>query len=104
MNKYIIRTYTNWLGMDLEYGAYAEFESDLEGLAEELAYENFESYDCVSYILDELYPGEESFEDYMYDEAYAAAGEYLGYSIELAEEDDLEYFDSLELVYDGRIS
>lgn len=104
MNKYIIKTDAEWTGMSLEYAAYADYDDDLYQLAEELAYTNFLSFGGIEYILEDLYPDTEVYEEDMYDNAYSVSGDYYWYTIKLAENEDLGHFDSLELVYDGRTS
>lgn len=44
MKRFIINVITNWCGMNQDYAAYAEKESDLREIAQELAENNYESY------------------------------------------------------------
>ena len=44
MNRYLIHVSTNWCGMDDVFRAIAESKDDLHDIAQELAYDNFESY------------------------------------------------------------
>lgn len=44
MRRFIINVTTHWCGMNQDYAAYAEKESDLWELAAELAEDNYESY------------------------------------------------------------
>ena len=44
MKRYVIHCKTSWCGMDQDYGAEAESELDLDDTAEELSYDNWESY------------------------------------------------------------
>lgn len=54
MKKFLIHVHTNWCGMDDTFRAMAESELDLLDIAEDLAYENFESYGCSNIIAEEL--------------------------------------------------
>lgn len=42
--RFLIHVSTNWCGMDQEYSAIAESEFELDDIAEQLAYDNFLSY------------------------------------------------------------
>lgn len=46
MKRYIIHCSTDWCGMEHDYRAEAESELELEDMAEQLAYDNWESYGC----------------------------------------------------------
>ena len=105
MNKYLIYCYTNWCKEEY-YSAIANNELELEDIAEELAYELFESYDGISKILDELGYSEDELDDEELDKILMSIdeSEYYGYNIELVNESDseqLEMWKSCELVYDG---
>lgn len=54
MKKFLIHVSTNWVGMDEVFRAEANSELELEDLAAELAYDNFESYGCERYVAEEL--------------------------------------------------
>lgn len=99
--KFLIQVTTNWYGMDQTYAAIAEDESDLEKLAEELAFNNFSDFDCMSDILEELFPNVEygEYSDDQRDEAAGIEGEYYGYTIE-EYEDPEEEWEWYEIVYD----
>ena len=106
MNKYLIYCYTNWCREEEYYSAIANNELELEDIAEELAYELFESYDGISKILDELGYSEDELDDEELDKILMSIdeSEYYGYNIELVNESDseqLEMWKSCELVYDG---
>lgn len=45
MKRFLIHVSTYWCGMDDTFRAVAESEMDLWDLAEQLAYDNFQSYD-----------------------------------------------------------
>lgn len=48
--RFIITVTTNWRGMDQEYAAVAKDASDLDDIAEELAYDNFSKFDLWNQI------------------------------------------------------
>jgi len=79
--KFLIHLETNWCGEWQDYVAIAESETELEGLAGRLAYENFESFDGFNAILGELFGGPD--ED---------TGEYTDEQIEEAEADEESYY------------
>ncbi len=94
-NKYLIHVSTNWCGMEKTYRAIADNEEELWDLAEQLAYDNFDSY---SYKLwpeiarEEGYePDEMSEEDW--DNLYETVDEtnYYGFIIEKFTGDDKEW-------------
>lgn len=100
MKKYIIRVYTNWCGMDQEYAAIAEDKGKLENKAEELAYDNFSSFDCIYDVADELFPNEEEFSEDQLEAAEAISGEYYGYAIDEFDEDSDGPWELYELIYE----
>lgn len=53
LKRFLITATTNWCGMDQEYAALAEHESDLYDIAEQLAYDNFLSYGLWEDIAEE---------------------------------------------------
>lgn len=53
MKRFLIHVSTYWCGMDATFRAVAESEMDLWDLAEQLAYDNFQSYGCESDIAEE---------------------------------------------------
>lgn len=105
MKRFLISVYTSWCGMEQEYAAYANDESELIDVAAELAYENFNSFNCIDSIVEELYPEveQEGYTEEMYEHAYEVKGEYYDWFIdEWGEEIDEEEWSWYELVYDGR--
>lgn len=54
MKKFLITVSTDWCGMDNTYRAEAESDLDLSDIANSLAYDNWESYNCIEYIAEEL--------------------------------------------------
>lgn len=53
MKRFLIHVSTYWCGMDNTFRAVAESEMDLWDLAEQLAYDNFQSYSCENDIAEE---------------------------------------------------
>ncbi len=49
MKKFIINVDTYWCGTDWYYSAEAESKEDLEEAAQQLAYENLQSFDLKSF-------------------------------------------------------
>lgn len=66
MKRFLIHVSTNWCGMDDTYRAEAESEMELWDVAEQLAYNNFQSYDCDLYVAEDngYDPDEMSDEDW----------------------------------------
>lgn len=93
MNRYLIHVSTNWCGMDNVFRAIAESEDDLHDIAQELAYDNFESYNLweeiareEGYDLDEM---TEADWDRLYEEIDDS--NYYDYKIEEFNGDDEEW-------------
>jgi hypothetical protein len=99
-SRFLIHVTTNWCGMDQEYAAIAEQESDLWDLAGQLAYDNFSEFNCLEEVLSELFPEveDEEYSDEQRDEAAEVEGDYYGWIIEEFERPD-EEFEWYELVY-----
>ena len=93
MKKFLIHVSTYWCGMDDTFRAIAEYETQLWDLAEELAYQNSQSYGLDEEIAeDQGYdPSEMSEEDWdkMWDEVDEST--YYSYDIEEFEGDDKEW-------------
>ena len=105
MKRWLINVETNWCGMDNTYSAYAEFEENLYEIAQQLAYENFESFGGFDLILEELFPEVEDGEytEEMQEAAGEIEGDYYGYYIQSWDESrPEEEWDWYECVYDGR--
>lgn len=62
LKRFLIHCSTAWCGMDDTYRAVAEKEEDLWEIADQLAYENFESYGGTDLILED-YDTEDMTED-----------------------------------------
>ena len=101
MKRFLIEVYTNWCGMDETFRAMAEKESDLDDLASDLAYDNFTSYDCQSYIAEEYGYDPEEMEDSDWDRLWEMADEaqYYGFTIEEFEGTDEEWEEYGGVVY-----
>lgn len=50
MERFFIHVSTSWCRMDNTFHAIVESECDLYDIAQDLAYENFQSYECKYYI------------------------------------------------------
>lgn len=53
MKRFLIHVSTYWCGIDDTFRAVAESEMELWDLAEQLAYDNFQSYSCENDIAEE---------------------------------------------------
>lgn len=102
MNRYLIHVSTNWCRMDDTFRAIADNEESLYDLAEQLAYDNFESYNLWEEIAREegYEPEEMSEEDW--DRLYEEIDEsnYYGYSIEEFNGDDEEWDGYTGMIYE----
>lgn len=102
--KVIIEVSTNWCGEDNNFSAIVneDYENDevFMGICEELAFENFNDFDGLYAIVEELYPDfEGEYTEEMIQEAANVEEEYYTYKI-LEDEDYIEYWDDYPLVYD----
>ena len=85
MNRYLIHVSTNWCGMDDTFRATANSEEELWDIAEELAYDNFESYDLWEEVAkEEGYEPDEMSED-DWDNLYNTVDETNYYSFLIEE-------------------
>lgn len=50
MKRFLIHVSTSWCGMDDTFRAMAENDYELDEIANQLAYENFQFYDCENDI------------------------------------------------------
>ena len=81
LKRFLIHCSTKWCGMDDVFRAVAEKEEDLLELADQLAYENFQSYGGIDLILED-YDLDNLSEEEIDESAYYYA------SIEECEDDD----------------
>lgn len=93
MKKFLIHVSTSWCGMDDTFRAIAKSEDDLYEIAEQLAYENFQSYGCEDNIAEEEGYDLDEMEDSDWDELWETVDEsqYYGFNIEEFEGDDKEW-------------
>ena len=94
MKRYLIHVYTNWCGMDNFYSL--ETDSEIHELHDDvqlIAYENFQSFGCDEYVMEELFPGvsSEDYTDEMWDIYNDSESEYYSYDIEEFEGSDEEF-------------
>lgn len=54
MKRFLIHVSTYWCGMDNTFRAEAESELELDEIADQLAYDNFQSYGCEADIAEEV--------------------------------------------------
>lgn len=93
MNRYLINVSTNWCGMDYTYPAVANNEEELWDIAQQLAYDNFESYNLWEEIAKEEGYEPEEMSEAEWDNLYETVDEtnYYGFSIEEFDGDDEEW-------------
>lgn len=93
MKRFLINVGTVWSGMDNTFRAIAKSEDDLYEIAEQLAYENFQSYGCEDYIAEEEGYDPEEMTNEDWDELWETVdeSEYYNFSIEEFEGDDEEW-------------
>lgn len=102
MNRYLIHVSTNWCGMDDTFRAIANNEEELYNLAEELAYDNFESYDLWEEIAKEEGYDPDEMSEADWDMLYQKTDEsnYYSYDIEEFSGDDKEWEEYGGLIYE----
>lgn len=89
MKRFLIHVSTYWCGMDDTFRAVAESEMELWDLAEQLAYDNFQSYSCENDIAEEEgYDPDEMEES---DWETVDESQYYNFTIEEFEGDDEEW-------------
>lgn len=90
MKRFLIHVSTYWCGMDDTFRAVAESEMELWDLAEQLAYDNFQSYSCENYIAEEEGYDPDEMEESDWDELWSRVDEstYYSFSIEECEDDE----------------
>lgn len=93
MERFLIHVSTNWCGMDNTFRAIAENECDLYDIAQDLAYENFQSYECDDYIAEEEGYNLDEMEDSDWDKLWETVDEsqYYNFDIEKFEGNDNEW-------------
>lgn len=106
MNKYIIHCITAWCGVYEDYAALAKCESDLDDIAQNLAYNLFLEADGWETVAEEHDYDPESMTEEDWYKLYEIIDEamYYRYETELVDEDDkeaLKFWEECDLVYDG---
>ena len=93
MKRFLIHVSTNWCGMDNTFRAMAESEYDLYDVAQDLAYDNFQSYGLEDDIAEEEGYDPDEMEDSDWDELWETVDEsqYYGFNIEEFEGGDKEW-------------
>ena len=104
MKKFLIKCDTNWCGEDVTYRAEANSEEELYDIAEQLAYENFESYDRWYDIAQDQEYDPDEMTDKEWDDLYnnVDESEYYNYVIEPFEGDDEEWEQYGEEIYNSK--
>lgn len=80
MKRFLIHVSTAWCGEEDTFRAVAENELDLYEIADELAYENFQSYGCESSVAEEWGYDPDEMEDKDWDELWEKTSECDYYS------------------------
>lgn len=90
MKRFLIHVSTYWCGMDDTFRAVAESEMELWDLAEQLAYDNFQSYSCENDIAEGEGYDPDEMEESDWDELWSRVDEstYYSFSIEECEDDE----------------
>lgn len=93
MKRFLIYVSTNWFGMNNIFRAMAESELGLDEIADQLAYDNFQSYRCEGDIAEEFGYDPDDMEDEDWDKLWTQTSEedYYHYTIEEFEGDDEEW-------------
>ena len=93
MKRFLIHVSTYWCGMDDTFRAVAESEMELWDLAEQLAYDNFQSYSCENDIAEEEGYDPDEMEESDWDKLWETVDEsqYYNFTIEEFEGDDEEW-------------
>ena len=105
MKRFLIHVSTSWCGMDDTFRAMAENDYELDEIANQLAYENFQFYDCENDIAEEFGYDPDDMEDEDWDKLWeqTSEGDYYHYTIEEAVEkvryEEVDCYDS-EQIYE----
>lgn len=93
MKRFIIKVSTNWCGMNASYRAVANDGDDLCEFAQDLAYDNFESYDGASLMAESEGYDPEDMKEHDWNRLYEDVDEsdYYSYYIEAFEGTDEEW-------------
>lgn len=84
MKRFLIHVSTYWCGMDNTFRAEAESELELDEIADQLAYDNFQSYGCEADIAEEEGYDPDEMEDSDWDKLWETVDEsqYYDFTIE----------------------
>lgn len=106
MKRFLIHVSTYWCGMDNTFRAEAESELELYEIAEQLAYDNFQSYGCEADIAEEEGYDPDEMEDSDWDKLWETVDEsqYYSFTIEEFEGDDEEWTTTLIKDFDGEVN
>lgn len=74
MKRFLIHVSTSWCGMDDTFRAMAENDYELDEIANQLAYENFQFYDCENDIAEEFGYDPDDMEDEDWDKLWEVYG------------------------------
>lgn len=93
MKRFLIHVSTSWCGMDNTFRAIAESELELNEIANQLSYDNFQSYGCEDDIAEEEGYDPDEMEDLDWDKLWETVDEsqYYNFTIEEFEGDDEEW-------------
>lgn len=75
MKRFLIHVSTSWCGMDDTFRAMAENDYELDEIANQLAYENFQFYDCENDIAEEFGYDPDDMEDEDWDKLWEQTSE-----------------------------
>lgn len=93
MKRFLIHVSTSWCGMDNTFRAMAENDYELDEIADQLSYDNFQSYGCWDDIAEEEGYDPDDMEDSDWDKLWETVDEtqYYNFSIEEFEGNDEEW-------------
>lgn len=105
MKRFLIHVSTYWCGMDNTFRAEAESELELDEIADQLAYDNFQSYGCEADIAEEEGYDPDEMEDSDWDKLWETVDEsqYYNFTIEEFEGDDEEWEEYGGEIYEDNI-
>lgn len=100
MKKFLITVSTDWCGEEQSYRIEAESEYDIEDLAEEIAYDNWEQFNHISDIAEELGYDIENMDELDWDKVWDSVYENPGWYSNIEEfEGTEEEWNSYEPAY-----
>ena len=90
MKRFLIHVSTYWCGMDNTFRAEAESELELDEIADQLAYDNFQSYGCEADIAEEEGYDPDEMEDSDWDKLWETVDESQYYNFTIEEFEGME--------------